>query len=244
MPKATVCSLWVLRDEEHPEAEERNYPGMLKVLQRSCDEHKLRHIVLTDWETSRSDKWPAGVQSFACRDVPRPLMQVCTELQARWLENQRYKMSRGAEPGDTIFVGADCIFLANPVRHYPSSPGLCLTYRTPRDRHPINTGTQMIRQHSLDKVTDIYRRVADRCGTFWCDDQRALCAEMAPLPPIVGTYERGGVKVAFLPMRKFNVRPRNEKDECQGAFMLHFRGKSYKKLFFDWTLRHRPEYLQ
>ena len=54
MPKErpTVASFWVLRPEEHPEAEARNYPGMLQVLQRSCDRLGLRHLVLTDEATA------------------------------------------------------------------------------------------------------------------------------------------------------------------------------------------------
>src|SRR6185369_12613503 len=63
VPKSrpVVASFWVLRPEEHPEAEERNYPGMLRILQRSCDRLGLRHVVLTDHATMTSPAWPTGV---------------------------------------------------------------------------------------------------------------------------------------------------------------------------------------
>ena len=143
MPKErpTVASFWVLRPEEHPEAEARNYPGMLQVLQRSCDRLGLRHLVLTDPETAMSPLWPAGIQHWAT-PLPVPLMQACTEAQARYLETR--------PATDTLFVGADCIFIGDPIRFYPREPGLCVTYRNPAARYPINTGAQMIRRHSID----------------------------------------------------------------------------------------------
>ena len=112
MPKErpTVASFWVLRPEEHPEAEARNYPGMLQVLQRSCALLGLRHLVLTDPETAMSPLWPAGIQHWAT-PLPVPLMQACTEAQARYLETR--------PASDTLFVGADCIFIGDPIRFYP-----------------------------------------------------------------------------------------------------------------------------
>jgi len=236
MSLPTVVSLWVLRPEEHPEAEARNYPGMLQILQRSCDRLGLRHVVLTDQATSSSAAWPSGVEPVAWPSLPAPLMQVCTEAQARYLELN--------PETDTLFVGADCIFLADPAKFYPRDPGICVTYRTPKDRHPINTGAQMIRRHALERAAVIYRRIADRCGTVWCDDQRALCAELSPLPPVCGIFKRAGVSVAFLPMKRFNVVPTSVDDPCRGACMLHFRGKRRKQFLFDWTQRHRPEFLE
>lgn len=241
MPKArpTVVSLWMLRPEEHPEAESRNYPGMLQVLQRSCDRFGMRHIVLTDIETRRSAQWPEGIEAFACRDLPKPLMQACTEAQARWLENQHHHERMGGNgKGDTLFVGADCIFVGDPIRFYPPGPDLCVTYRDPTSRYPINTGAQLIRRRAIDRAAALYRRVADRTGVKWCDDQRAIQAELGPMPATVGTYERAGLSVAFLPMARFNVVPKSVEDPCAGACMLHFRGKGRKQFFFDWAKRH------
>ncbi len=231
MPKErpTIVSFWVLRSEEHPEADARNYPGMLETLQRSCDRLDLRHVVLTDAVTANSSLWPATVEPWSS-DLPQPLMQACTEAQARYLE---------AKPDtDTLFVGADCIFLQDPLLFYPRGPDLCVTYRNPVARYPINTGAQMVRQRSLDMVAPLFRRIADRCGTVWCDDQRALVAELAPMPPVAGVYKRADMMVAFLPMKRFNVVPLSVDDNCKNACMLHFRGKGRKQFFFDWATKH------
>lgn len=225
----TIASFWVLRPEEHPEAAARNYPGMLRVLQSSCDRLGLDHVVLTDCETSESVHWPEGIDHWAV-DLPKPLMRAVTEVQASYLE---------ARPDtDTMFVGADCLFLRDPHNFYPDEPDLCVTYRTPLDRYPINAGAQLIRRRALDKIVPIYRRIADRCGTVWCDDQRALVAELSPMPATNGTFERAGAKVAFLPMKGFNHLPKSVDDPCHRACMLHFRGKGRKQFFFDWAGKH------
>lgn len=231
MPKQrpVIASFWVIRDVEHPEAEARNYPGMLRILQGSCDRLGLKHVVLTDHATMADARWPQGIEGWAI-ELPQPLMRACTEIQARYLES--------GPDHDVLFCGADCIFLGDPLKFYPREPGLCVTYRDPRSRFPINTGAQMVRRHSLDAVAGIFRRVADRCGTVWCDDQRAIVAELTPMPPVVGIYKRAGVSVAFLPMARFNVVPQSVDDACKGACMLHFRGKRRKGFFFDWATRH------
>lgn len=231
--RPTVVSFWVHRPIEHPNA--ADYPRMLKILQRSCDRYGMRHVVLTDYATAESDRWPDGIESFA-RDLPGPLMQACTTSQAQYLES--------GPATDTLFVGADCIFVGDPAKHYPKEPALCLTYRHPTANYPINTGAQLIRRHSLDPVTQIYRRIADRTGTKWCDDQRAIRAELEPMPPACGIYERAGVSIAFLPMKRFNRLPKSVDDQAHDAVMLHFRGKQHstgqtrKELLFAWAQRH------
>lgn len=235
MPKQrpTVCSFWVHRPIEHPGA--ADYPAMLRILQRSCDRFGMRHVVLTDRATTSYERWPAGIKSWAT-DLPQPLMQACTEVQARYLESR--------PEGDTLFVGADCIFIGDPSKLYPKDPALCLTYRHPAANYPINTGAQLIRRHSLDKVAALYRRIADRTGTKWCDDQRAIRAELEPMPPVCGVYDRAGLSVAFLPMRTFNRLPKSAIDPCRDAVMLHFRGKQHstgqtrKELLFAWAQQH------
>lgn len=228
-----IASFWVLRPEEHPEAAARNYPGMLRVLQRSCDALGLHHLVLTDHETAASPLWPSGVEAWAT-DLPSALMRATTEAQARYLES--------APHDDVLFCGADCILLKDPAPYYPKDPGLCVTYRRAGHQHPINTGAVVVRRHSMGKVAALYRRVADRCGTEWCDDQRALGAELAPLPAVHGVYDRGGLHVAFLTLEHRNVTP-NPFVPHKSAQMLHFRGKSRKKWFFMWTKNFRPEWL-
>lgn len=224
----TVVSLWVLRPEEHPEAEARNYPGMLRILQRSCDRLGLRHVVLTDRETAHSPQWPYGIDSFAC-DMPRPLMQACTFAQAAWLED----LGGG---DDTLFVGADCIFKAHPV--FPAEVDMAVTYRGPESPMPINTGAMFIRANAVDRAAKLFRAVANRCGKKWCDDQRALVAELSPLPSRNGIFERKGMKVGFLPMFPYNVIVDDVNDPADGAAMLHFKSKTRKKLFFDWAATH------
>lgn len=226
--RPTVVSFWVLRPEEHPEAEARNYPGMLRVLQRSCDRLGLKHVVLTDVTTAHSPEWPEGVEYAAMHDIPKPLMQACTAAQAAYLD------IFGAE-SDTLFVGADCIFKALPV--FPAEVDIAVTYRGPESRMPINTGAVFIRERAVDRAAPLFRAVANRCGKKWCDDQRALVAELSPLPPRNGIFERHGMKVGFLPMFPYNVIVDDVNDPADGAAMLHFKSKTRKALFFSWAER-------
>lgn len=231
--RMTVCSFWVHRPVEHPNA--FDYPTLLRILQRSCDLHGLRHVVLTDNETIASDRWPAGVEGWAT-DLPSPLMQACTEVQARYLESM--------PEGDTLFVGADCLFISNPYKHCPKEPALCLTYRHPHANYPINNGFMLVRGHSLEKVAALYRRIADRTGTKWCDDQRSIRAELEPMPRACGIHERADMSIAFMPMKRFNSLPKTVDDPARGSVMLHFRGKQHstgqhrKDFMVDWAKRH------
>lgn len=228
----TIASFWAHRPVEHPNA--ADYPGLLRILQRSCDRLGLRHIVLTDRATRASDLWPAGVDAWAT-DLPVPLMQACTEVQARFLE---FTVDWPARP-DVLLVGADCILLDDPNRHFPAEPDLCVTSRAPsRLLDAINTGAMLVRHRAIDRAATLYRRVADRCGTVWRDDQKALVAELSPVPLVPGTHERAGLTVGFLPMKRFNQTPLWAGDPCKGAVLLHFKGKAGKKLMFEWAKRH------
>ncbi len=228
MPKdrPTVCSFWVLREVEHPNA--FDYPGLLRILQVSCDRLGIRHVVLTDHATMASDRWPAGIEGWAS-DLPQPLMQATTRAQANFLDS-------GPET-DVLFVGADCVLLANPLKALPSGPSLCLSYRHPGANYPVNNGFMLARRHSLPQVAALYRRIADRCGAKWCDDQRAIRAELEPMPPECGVYERAGLSIAFVPMRKFNHLPKTVDDPAHGATLLHFRGKQHA------TGQHRKDFM-
>lgn len=235
MPKQrpVIASFWVYRPVEHPHA--FDYPILLKILQASCDRVGLRHIVLTDHATLESDRWPAGIEGWAS-DLPMPLMQATTHAQANFLE-------AGCDT-DVLFVGADCILLANPLKALPREPALCLSYRHPGANYPINNGFQVIRRHALPQVAALYRRIADRTGERWCDDQRAIRAELEPMPPECGVYPRAGLSVAFVPMRRFNHLPKDVDDPARGATLLHFRGKQHatgqhrKEFMVAWAKRH------
>jgi hypothetical protein len=234
--RPTVASFYVVRREEFPHIDPALYFGLLRILDTSCKRAGLYHVVLTDPETAAHPDWPAGVEPRAFDGLPRPLMQCTTEIQARYLE------SGPAE--DVLFVGADCIMLGDPSRRCPAEPALCLSYRHPAANYPINNGFQLIRRHSMERVAALYRRVANRTGERWCDDQRAIRAELEPMPPVCGTFERAGLSIAFVPMRKFNHLPKNMDDPATGAMMLHFRGKQHatgqhrKDFMMSWARRH------
>jgi hypothetical protein len=232
-PRPTVCSFWVYRPVEHPNA--FDYPVLLRILQASCDRLGLRHLVLTDHATLASERWPDGIEGWAT-ELPAPLMQACTEVQARYLES--------APDHDTLFVGADCIILRDPAKAVTRDADLCVTYRHSGARYPVNNGFMYVNRRSIDKVAALYRRVADRCGAKWCDDQRALIAELSPMPIGCGLQVRAGLSVSFMPMGRFNSLPRTVEDPAIGAVALHFRGKQHatgqhrKDLMVDWAKRH------
>lgn len=222
-----VTSFWVHRPEEFPAA--ADYPTMLQILQRSCDRLGLAHVCLTDRKTRYSGLWPERVRSWIGLDIPEPLMRACTEVQAQWLA------SIAAQGSDTLFVGADCIMRKVPT--FSASADMAVTYRDARSKYPINTGAVFVRARALKPAAALFRRIADRCGPVWCDDQRAIRAELEPMPAKHGRYARAGMVVQFLPMAPMNVRPKSVDDEARGATMLHFRGKAHKQLLFDWAKR-------
>lgn len=223
----TVASFWVHRPEDYPKA--ADYPAMLRILQASCDRLQIRHVLLTDNTTADAGLVPSGIQHCAT-DLPRSLMQATTRAQAHFLENAPTWF------GDILFVGADSILLADPQPHCPEEADLCVTARRPSPRlDAINNGFMYVRRRAVERVSALYKRVADRCGTEWRDDQRALVAELSPVPVDPGMHERAGLKVAFLPMARFNHAPLWPADPCKGAILLHFRGRMRKKLLFAWA---------
>lgn len=231
--RPVVASFWVHRPVEHPGA--ADYPAMLRILDRSCQRLGMRHLVLTDEATRASSLWPEGLGAFVS-PLPSPLMQACTRAQANYLAV--------SPPHDVLFVGADCIFVGDPSKACPSGASLCLTYRSPDANYPINNGFMLVKASGMDKSAALYKRIADRCGTRWCDDQRSIRAELEPMPPECGVYPRAGMLVSFLPMKRFNRLPRNLEDDSKGAVMLHFRGKQHstgqtrKDFLFAWAARH------
>lgn len=223
-----IASFWVYRPEQFPFA--ADYPAMLRILQRSCDRLGLHHVCLTDQTTAQLRLWPAGVEAWAMPQLPVPLMNACTEIQARFLE------SFYMEKEDVLFVGADCIMIKPP--RYPATPDLCVTYRKADSKYPINTGAVLARSRNREKVAAFFRGVANACGPVWCDDQRAMRAALEPMPKAHGIFERAGLKVGFMTMTPYNVLPRSAEDPASHAFMVHFRGKARKQLLFEWAARH------
>lgn len=222
-----VVSLWVHRPEEFPAA--ADYPAMLKILERSCRRLGLQHFCLTDRKTRESPLWPVGVTPWAGIHVPEPLMNACTELQALWMNSVH------AAHHDTLFVGADCIMKRKPV--YPETVDMAVTYRMAEVKYPINTGAVFVRSRAQRPAAKFFRRVAARCGPVWCDDQRAVRAELEPMPRKHGEYWRADMRVGFMPMVPYNVLPRNEHDAGGNAYMVHFRGRKRKTLLFNWAQR-------
>lgn len=222
----TVASFWVHRPEEHPNA--ADYPAMLRILQRSCDRLNLPHIVLTDAATvATSGRWPEGLTAFCGANVPENLMRACTELQAQYLESN---LDRDRS---ILLVGADCIMLRWPK--YPEGTELAVTYRKRDAKYPINTGAIYVDKSARERAAVLFRQVADDCGPVWCDDQRAITKALGPMPFMHGNYVRAGMRVEFLPMRKHNTLPSSAKAPASHAYMVHFRGKARKQLFFDWA---------
>lgn len=228
MTGLTVASFYVERREEHPKA--ADYPAMLRILQSFCDRLGIRHVVLTDRNTVDSGLWPLGVEAWVA-PLPGPLMQACTEAQARFIGN--------GPDGDILFVGADSILLADPRPHLPADADLYVTSRRPRGGlDAINNGFMFIRNRAREQAAALYRRVADRCGTAWMDDQKALVAELAPVPMPTVIEDRAGLRVGFLPMRRFNHWPRWRGDPCEDVILLHFKGRTGKKLMPEWARKH------
>jgi hypothetical protein len=202
---------------------------MLVLLQKSCDRLGLRHVVLTDEVTARHFM-PEGMESFRL-DLPGPLMLAVTEAQAMWLQAGDW------HDADSLMVGADCLMLDHPDRHFPAreAAGLSVTMRLGPARYPINTGAILVRQEARAKCARMFWQIAESCGEKWCDDQRAIEAALAPLPAVHGIHKRQGVRVAFIPMKVHNVAPKSASDPATGACVLHFRGKARKQLIFEWA---------
>jgi len=233
--RLNVCSFFVYRPNENPR--NHDYLPMLRLLQKSCDALDLRHVVLTDQATANELR-PEGFETFAAI-LPVSLMQACTEIQALWLEQGDWQ---GA---DTITVGADCLILRNPDKHFPASSDadLCVTLRPGHDRYPINTGAILYRSIARGRLATIFRGIAESTGTRWCDDQRAIEQALSPMPDRHIFAERQGVQVAFLPMFVHNQSPTSVRDPARAACVLHFRGKN-RKYMTEWAAIHRPEWLK
>lgn len=224
-----IVSFYVPRPVEHPVTPD--YIAMLAQVQKSCDRLGLRHVVLTDAagrEAIAARPEAADIETFV-RVLPDRLMQACTRSQALWMREGDWK------DGDTLFVGADCLIMRHPAKVFPRDVDLAVTFRPGHERYPINNGAMFIPFASRALAACFYDRVADTCRQKWGDDQRAVANVLAPMPDGHGTFERHGMRVAFLPMAVFNDWPRTPDDRRREACVLHFRGKGRKDWMLPWA---------
>ncbi len=200
------------------------YFDLLEILDRSCSRLGLRHVVLTDDRTL-----PHG--ELFCRPLPHDLMRAATQAHYKWLDCGDWRND------DTCFVGIDCVVLKDPAPMLSGRFDMAVTYRDARSRYPINTGMMYVSHNARERARALYKRVADRAGATWCDDQRAIQAELAPMPSGHGVYERAMMNVGFIPMSLFNERP-NGLSGMPGRVMLHFRGRlERKQQMVEWAAK-------
>jgi len=233
MTPTTVCSFWVHRPADFPDA--ADYIGMLKLLDASCRAVGMRHVVLTDGLSSQM--LPAGMEFFA-HPLPQNLLQATTAAQAEWIRASRYPAE------DTVFVGADCLVL-HDFRPFlrPADLSIC-TFVHPRLW--IMNGFLHVPAASREKVVSIFAKVARGTRALpakTCDDMMSWERVLSPRPKeLCGLpYERRGVTVRFLAEPLWNERPLSADEPYADVHVLHFRGKAQKPMFFDWVARHRPE---
>src|SRR3954467_8300611 len=140
------------------------YFDLLEILDRSCRRLGLRHVVLTDDPTLLHGE-------LFCRPLPADLMQAATTAHFQWLAQGDWR------DDDTCFVGVDCIALQDPTSALRGKFDMAVTYRNAQSRYPINTGLMYISENARERARALYKRIADRTGTTWCDDQRAIQSE-------------------------------------------------------------------
>lgn len=232
MTPTTVCSFWVSRPADFPDAPD--YIGMLKMLDASCRSVGMRHVVLTD--ALSSQMLPARLEFFAC-PLPQNLLQAATEAHAAWVRAPRYPND------DTVFVGADCLVL-HDFRPFlrPADLSIC-TFA--HESLWIMPGFTHVPAVTREKLIPIFNKVA--AGTRprlakTCDDMRSWERVLGPKPrELWGKQERLGLTVRFLPEPIWNERPLSADEPYAEAHVLHFRGPAQKPMFFEWVAKHRPD---
>ncbi len=127
MHRITVCSFWVARPDEFPNAPD--YLPMLKILDTSCRQFGFDHIVLCDKSTAARihhvDLTPFAVV------LPNNLMQASTEAHAQAME--------GNIDGDLLFVGADCL-IRRDFRHQLPRGDVAIAYMKDHKRWRMMNG--------------------------------------------------------------------------------------------------------
>ena len=225
-----VCSFYVSRPVDFPKA--APYIDMLKILDASCRRFGYEHVVLTDIVTCEAVA-EAGFTPFMA-DLPRSLMKSTTEIQARWLASPH-----SAEV-DTVFVGADCI-IRQDFRPALPVADFGVVYMKGHKKWRLNNGFMYVPAKSREKVAPLFRLIADDTGEAMCEDMIAIERALIPMPKDFGTGNRRGLKVAFLPVEKWNrgylIDPA---DPASDAYVLHFMGdwEQGKARFFEWAKAH------
>jgi hypothetical protein len=228
MPPLTVCSFYVERRADYPDA--ADYLPLLRVLDRSCRLAGFRHVVLTDFETAPEIDG-VGLATFAM-DLSRNLMRALTESQARCIES--------LIGSDILFTGADCL-VRRDFRNQLPVADLSIILRPGHRKHRINNGFMFVPAASRNRVAPLFRRIADGCGETMCDDMVAVEHALAPMPDDYCLTERGGLTVNFLPMGIWNGGPKSADDPADQSHVLHFRGRARKAVMLDWAARWLPE---
>ena len=201
-----VASFFAPRPE-HPRW--RDYLPSLRLLQESCDRLGLRHVVIGDAEIE-------GFDVLSVPDLPRPLMPA-------FVAGQRHAIETLDD--DLLLVGADCVIAADPRPPFWLGD-MAVTLGDFWDC-PMNTGAIWITNEARRTAATMWRAAEQGLTDIWGNDQLALAAQLAPLPPFNLTpvvSDRHGLEIAFLPVDPWNLAPDREDHECSSAVVLHFRG--------------------
>lgn len=200
-----VASFFAPRPE-HPRW--RDYIPSLRLLQASCDRLGLQHVVLGDTPVE-------GFDVLQVPDLPRELMPAFLAAQKHGIETL---------DDDLLLVGADCVIARDPSEPLTAGADLTVTLGDFWDCR-MNTGTIWVRRESRVAAAELWGRALAGMGHAWGDDQLALAAQVAPLPPAPPVIEpRLGLMVQFLDVDPWNLAPENEHHDCRHAVVLHFRG--------------------
>ena len=225
MRETVVASFYADRKHLHPESK-TDYLACLKIVQRSVERAGMRHCLLTDYATEAA-ALDAGISDVMTFDLPEPLMQATTWAQAKWLETTE------SEGVDTVFIGADCIVVRDFRDDLPDCD-FAVAYMLGHKRWRINNGFMYCPAHSRERMARHFRRVALDTGPEMFDDMLAHERGLGGLPQMpqdFGTCARAGMRVAFLPLPKWNRYMTAEKTNpnpfkgMQEANVLHFMGQ-------------------
>ncbi len=229
MNPITVCSFWVHRPRQYPDA--APYLEMLHILEESCRRVGYAHVVLTDCETAEQVE-RAGMAPYMA-ELPESLMRSTTRIQARWLESP---YSKGV---DSVFVGADCIIRQDFRGKVPRSD-LAVAFMKGHKKWRVNNGFMYVPAESRERVAPLLRLIADDTGVAMCEDMIAVERALSPMPQDFGVHRRRGLDVAFLPLAQWNRGYQIDlEDPASDAYVMHFMGDSFtgKPLFFAWAKR-------
>jgi hypothetical protein len=220
--ETVVCSFFADRRKQHRNAK-TDYIACLRVVQESVRRAGMRHMLLTDDRTAQA-AYAGGIEDVFAVELPLSLMQATTTAQARWLA------SPWSEGVDTVFIGADCIVLRDFRSELPGAD-LSIAYMKGHRKWRLNNGFVHVPATSRDRVAPLVNRIARDTSIAMFDDMLAWERGLSPMPPDFGVVERRGLKVAFLPLPKWNryMTPGKGMDDpwtdIESANVLHFMGR-------------------